>query len=635
MADKIRRGQLIAPFGPGAITVIKGGTQLICAGLDHWLERDDQPNPRTDVDIEEFRIEEPRLERALHVNRLYQPPDWRKPSRATGLINARLSVPFLRFPLWHVCSHCRIMMERPQTAVGRLTCPRCIAQGRKRRLVQVRFAAMCDRGHLQDFPWREWVHRSTTPACQQDLKMSAAGASLAAIRVSCGCGQERTLAGIMDGERDKVTGQETTKLTRELAPGQLYTCRGMRPWLGAVPGEQCAAHLRGTLLNATNIYFTPAISAVYLPPEESNAAPAELLDILAKPPFSTFLAMAALARVTPSVDDVRNQNGLAVSKYKNDQMKAAIEVMLAQGASPTTPPPPPQSVSFRLAEYRALQKPRDREELKITLMPDDAYGPIGSSPFNEMFGSVSLIERLRETRAFTGFGRVSSQKVRNLAERKALLWQDQARVDTWLPAYAVFGEGFFLRFRHDRLQEWLSRSSGGKRLAEGRTSRLALRFGETPQPDGNDSALTPTLVMLHTFAHLLINRLTFECGYSSASLRERLYVSSDAEEPMSGVLIYTASGDSEGTMGGLVRMAKPGRLEPLIYRAVENARWCSADPVCMEMAEHGQGPDSCNLAACHACSLVPETSCELFNRFLDRGLVVGTPEQPKLGYFDA
>ena len=105
---------------------------------------------------------------------------------------------------------------------------------------------------------------------------------------------------------------------------------------------------------------------------------------------------------------------------------------------------------------------------------------------------------------------------------------------------------------------------------------------------------------------------------------------------MGGVLIYTAAGDAEGTMGGLVRMGRPNRLGPSIQRAIEDAGWCSADPVCMEYAEQGgQGPEGCNLAACHGCALVPETACEQFNRFLDRGLVIGSFDSPDLAFFTA
>ena len=74
-------------------------------------------------------------------------------------------------------------------------------------------------------------------------------------------------------------------------------------------------------------------------------------------------------------------------------------------------------------------------------------------------------------------------------------------------------------------------------------------------------------------------------------------------------------------------------LRAIFASAISDARWCSTDPVCMDAGEKGQGPDSCNLAACHGCALLPETSCEEFNRFLDRGLVIGTFAEPNLGYF--
>ena len=149
-----------------------------------------------------------------------------------------------------------------------------------------------------------------------------------------------------------------------------------------------------------------------------------------------------------------------------------------------------------------------------------------------------------------------------------------------------------------------------------------------------DTIISPRFVLVHTLSHLLINQLVYECGYSSAALRERLYVSDSEEAPMAGVLIYTASGDSDGTMGGLVRMGRPGFLGPMLRRAIDSAQWCSADPVCMEAgSEGGQGPESLNLAACHNCALVPETSCEEFNRFLDRGVIIGTRDDQIAGYF--
>ena len=130
-------------------------------------------------------------------------------------------------------------------------------------------------------------------------------------------------------------------------------------------------------------------------------------------------------------------------------------------------------------------------------------------------------------------------------------------------------------------------------------------------------------MMIHTLAHAMIKELTFSCGYGSAALRERLYCNIENPNlPMNGILIYTASGDSEGTLGGLVREADPGRFERLVEDALRRSQWCSNDPVCMESP--GDGAASSNLAACHGCVLLPETSCEEGNRLLDRGLLVGS-----------
>jgi hypothetical protein len=125
--------------------------------------------------------------------------------------------------------------------------------------------------------------------------------------------------------------------------------------------------------------------------------------------------------------------------------------------------------------------------------------------------------------------------------------------------------------------------------------------------------------------------LVYECGYSTASLRERLFVSADPAAPMAGILIYTAAGDSEGTLGGLVRLGRPEALEPLVIRALSRASWCSADPICAETVG-AAGARLANLAACHACTMLPETSCETINEGLDRAMVVGLPESRDCGY---
>jgi hypothetical protein len=131
--------------------------------------------------------------------------------------------------------------------------------------------------------------------------------------------------------------------------------------------------------------------------------------------------------------------------------------------------------------------------------------------------------------------------------------------------------------------------------------------------------LSARFVLLHTFAHLLIHELVLECGYTSAALSERIY----AKKEQAGILIYTASSDADGTMGGLVEMSRPDRLVPAIERAISRSTWCSNDPVCMENGTEGQGNFGSNLAACHSCTLLPETACEVFNQGLDRAYLIG------------
>ena len=189
------------------------------------------------------------------------------------------------------------------------------------------------------------------------------------------------------------------------------------------------------------------------------------------------------------------------------------------------------------------------------------------------------------------------------------------------------------------LPRLLDRVAQGKTLADTRHCHPVTRLGAGRRVWGRlltrrqymrHRQPTARFLLLHTFSHLLINQLVFECGYGTASLRERIHCA-DGDHPMAAILIYTADGDSEGSMGGLVRMGRPGRLEPTVRMALDKATWCSSDPVCMESGS--QGSDGCNLTACHSCALVPETTCEEQNRLLDRGVVIGTLQSPKSGFF--
>ncbi|MFJ3280279.1 DrmB family protein [Streptomyces halstedii] len=634
---KVRRSQLVAPFGPGAMQVLADGTSVITAGLDHWFV------PGERLDQEEFRIREWRLESHLGVDALYTPPDYRDNYKTSpDQYNTRLQVPVLRFPAWSFCPRCRALTPQPLHIAERPRCTNPDCSGQKASwapfLAQVPFVGLCERGHLQDFPWHEWVHRSASPSCRSPkLKLrTSGGGTLASQRVVCEtCHKERGLEGITSVERSsQEDGQETTYLTAHLEDGAEFPCCGGMPWLGLeTGGETCGEPLRGSLRGASNVYYALVKSSIFIPETSSNEVDPRVLEALEEQTIAR-----ARANVRDVLDDgdvltasrlrrAAKKNAFRLESFTDEQIEAALAILESPAeASPRlTTETVEDRALFRHQEYTSIRDTIDSTELVVREPEGDYTQDIG-----ELVSRVRLVEKLRETRVLWGFNRIFAESSsRDTATRTALLRRDAAEDDeSWLPAYTVLGEGIYLELSPEALNTWENADSVKDRLIP-----MAQQFHSVAQERHlAQREVTPRLVLLHTLAHLLINQLTFECGYSSASLRERLYVS-PGRDGMNGLLVYTAAGDSEGTLGGLVRMGQSERFEEVLRNAITNARWCSSDPVCMD--SHGQGPDSCNLAACHSCALLPETACEEFNRFLDRGLVAGTLDDPVMGFFSS
>ena len=623
----LRRSQLIAPFGVGSMAVVRDGTSVISGGLDHWFKRESGETDSRTLDAQEFIFEEWRLQRLLRVHHFCLPPDYREKRRGQDMPNCNLTLPFLRFPQWHFCRYCYRLDELPLSARGRVKCPECQEKGKSNYLVQVPFITMCDQGHIQDFPWREWVHHSANPDCRSPLRLIATGgASLAAQKVKCGCGAERNLSSITEASSDR----NETFLSRNLDnSGTSFLCRGKRPWLGSEESEPCERPLRGSLRSASNVYFADVRSAIYLP-RGNSVAPPELIELMEGPPLSTLLTILAGTGGEIKPEVLRNLYAQLLRQYTDAEIAAGINIILTgknENSQDQAAPDEDQQISLRRAEFNVLISPRNDSQLLIKAAPLDAY----EENISGFFSRLMLVEKLRETRVLAGFTRAFPENDQTLEQKKAMLWRSVPQGNnSWLPAYIVYGEGIFLELNEERLHVWENQNDVIERVRP-----LTERYQQNQRSRGlRVRQLGPRFILLHTLAHLLMNQLTFECGYSSASLRERLYASEAAEAPMAGILIYTAAGDAEGTMGGLVRMGKQGYFEPMVLKALERASWCSADPVCMEMGSNGgQGPDNCNLAACHNCGLVPETACEEFNRFLDRALVIGSLDKPDIGYF--
>ena len=212
----VRRAHLIGQSGVGGLTVLPGGVSVITGVLDDWFTEAD--------DTSEFEIDDWRLEQRLHVDHFRLAPDHRRPRKDVPNIN--LSVPGHRFPMWHTCPMCHRLVERSNPfEQNRLRCQDCEAgQVKAPFLDQVLIVACCENGHIQDFPWREWVHSAVSPSCSGKLKLvSTTGIGLTAFNVSCdGCNAVRSLDDVLN--RDAITG-----LVDNSAPGG-YPCKGFRVW---------------------------------------------------------------------------------------------------------------------------------------------------------------------------------------------------------------------------------------------------------------------------------------------------------------------------------------------------------------------------------------------------------------------
>ena len=626
----MRRAQLVSPFGVGAMSVLVNGTSVITAGLDHWY----QPDDASTIALEEYQEHDWRLEARLKVSEFRLPPDFRRRGQGNDNRNVELTVPVLRFPRWCFCMYCKRLELSTLTMQQPVVCrdKKHTDWKYKPRMSQVPFVAVCTAGHLDDFPFDKWVHQAHRPSCTGTLRLkSLGGGGLEGQRVVCdACGKERNLRSITEARF--INGDEHTTLSDQLSSrGDPFLCTGARPWLAQLDGA-CALPMRGALRAAGNVYFPKVESSIYLPRKE-GAVSAEMHELMRHPAVSG--TMRTLHSIFGSELDV---NMLREQLLKNvppelfgpitdEELIAGYHDLLGVGEEE------PESGEESDAELlTGVDVWRHPEFQHIRETPKDDYltatNPGLHTDLDPYLERARSVDVLRETRALRGFTRVRDDALKLSAGKTLLRRQPLPPIQDWLPAYVVKGEGIYFELDPTRLAAWEGRAE-----VQARAQKITDHYGRVASQRGlQDRTLAPRFILLHTLSHLLINELVSVCGYSSASLRERLYVSTTEGLEMAGLLIYTAAGDSEGTMGGLVRMARSDNLRSVFASAISDARWCSTDPVCMDAGEKGQGPDSCNLAACHGCTLLPETSCEEFNRFLDRGLVIGTFADPDLGY---
>jgi hypothetical protein len=579
----LRRAQTLSPFGVGAIIDILGHS-LVAADIRHWTEAQ-----CLEIPAERLRsiigADAVRMAPAL-------PPRWRPGMPAAG-------VPFVRFPRWVFCPSCRSMTHLRESADSEL--PRCgsCGTGKGTALTPMRFVRVCGHGHLDDIDWRWWAHRRGDTATQKqcaDAKHlafrtdSKRGGSLASLIVEC-----RTCKASSDLE--DIT---RTKLK----------CRGTQPWISTSDATSCPEGVAHAVQRgATSVHFPHVRSAIDIPPFSNYSFTGG--EVLALRGTNSFANLCDLDGASALFDIILDQCASA-SALPREAVLREWERQRTGAASTNTAPADEEQL--RAEEWSALRAkhadtdPRDSLQTEVVplLAIEDAFAAaIGTAtPISDLV----LVTKLREVRALEGFSRYE-----RLADVPADLGGTGGHRVNWRPGIEVFGEGILFGLNSDRLLAWEQRDDVRTRAGAIERYRcesaVAARLPEA----------TPRFVLIHTLAHLLMRELSLVAGYGTASLRERIYAAESPE--LRGALIYTADGDSEGSLGGLVRQGEPQAFAGLVAQALLRARWCSLDPICSEM--ESQGTDSLSRAACHACSLAPETSCEAMNGLLDRGLVVG------------
>ena len=605
----MRRSALLGPWGVGAIVPFPNDESLMIAGLDMW--RYTSPNS--------FIIKDERLQKRLGVKELRWPPDYR--DRSADSENCYLTIPAVRFPRWHYCPFCGGMKK-----VGFFTKqPECDAyqwqHGRKCRdnvrfrhkLIPERFVVVCPNGHIDDFPIAEWIHYDSGHQYDPDkcrIRRSTGGtsAALTGVRYECTCGANKSIASA-------------------LRPGALkrigYKCKCSKPWLGIEKdnSSECGAEpedLKVLQRGASNVWFADTRSSIYIPTDAETTSRSVIAAV------NDCFKYIVNHRVNGEID--RTMVDIFADKNEVDS-EELYKAIVAKINNMEGLPEVSESMTedeYRMAEYEMLIKSSGSDALDFHSInyPISKY----HKSIQAFFKSISLVKKLRETRAFVGFSRLEPTGGNDIDIKKEMI---RLGSGDWLPAVQIYGEGIFFEFNYDRVKEWAENDKIKSRVAKMNTA-----YQHSFLAKSSPGNIRPAYVLLHTFSHILINQLSYECGYGSSSIKERIYCEKTSDKSnMCGVLIYTATGDSEGSLGGLVRQGEKGRMEDTIIAAIKNAGWCSSDPICIQ--SEGQGPDSCNLAACHNCALLPETCCENGNRLLDRGMVVGQVDDRGIGYFES
>lgn len=573
----VRKSQLITTFSFGAMVDFVDDTVVI-ASPDDW---------QTAPDFEERKLFNENLS-IITGKKFFVSP---KTSTTINRFSKPKNIASYIFPEKQICSSpkCgRIFDIRELSVKERHKCPVC-----KGNLVPSRFVMICINGHMEDFPYNWWVHRgepckSGKSAPHLCLKVINNRNDLAGLQVEClECGEKRGM-----------------ELIFSESAFNNYTCNCSFPHFRnplAFSKYGCKQKMKARLRSSSGVYFPICKSALLIPPWSK-----ELEQHFLKY-YDFFVLLSESALITA----VRNNaSSTRIKESSNEEILRAWNAVKMQKS--TNMQRTYENVLYD--EYSILCQHFDYEDSSFS-----EYQAEVPQRYKEYISQITVVDRLTVTQAFCGFSRV-------FRNENTMAPVFQYKDKEWLPAVELHGEGIFIRFNETRIKEWL-------RIIGNRYDKMNNNLQESRFTGHN--GFLPLYVLLHTFSHLFIREISNSCGYSAASICEKIYSQYDetmGNIEMCGVLIYVSSSDSDCSLGGLISIAdNPDTLERIIGSMLNRARWCSGDPLCITSTE--QGYKALNYASCHDCTLLPETSCEMFNVLLDRGAIVGVPGDEQIGFF--
>lgn len=596
----VRLSQVITTFGPGAMVDLLDHAVLI-GGVDYW--RYDKHKPQGFIDEPRLRDAVAKKVAALGVElaptaafRLPPAGDDDAPSPWNGIQVAE-------FPAWFVCQRCRALTlaKNLERVKGRYL-HRC-NNSSSGTCVPVRFVSTCAKGHLDEFPWVFFVHAKLETHCEApDLYLEEdASGDFSHIKVRCkSCKTERRLS----------EARESAVL-----PG----CRGERPWLGPEGREEKGCEQKISLLSrtASSGYFSQSMSALSIPDKSrevmdrvSQAHVWPTLEAVERSQLPIFRTIPIVKAALQGIDD--------------DEAFAAIEA-IRKGKMP------PRE-GLRTAEYRVFVDAKDEIEGQLPPRDKNFFAcalPESRYPLPPRLSRVVLAKKLRHVRAQIGLTRLAASPADMQGETDTSFLQPLGLTQSWLPAAEMFGEGVLLCLDEDAVRAWESRPVVQRRAEQ----LLAGYEAELPDPKRRPEFPGARFYLLHSLSHLLMSSISLQCGYSAASLGERIYCApANDPVPMAAILIMTGTSGAEGTLGGLVEQGRSLRRH--LRRAWDLGTLCSNDPVCAHHSPKDPSGRYLEGAACHGCLFVAEPACERFNRYLDRALVVPTLGHPaELAFF--